>query len=80
MRPGSDATGQDEVALVPLGGRCRVTSGRDTWEIGERATIFDGQPWALYLPIGTDFTVEALTAAELAVCAARAESSLTNRS
>ena len=57
----SEISEQDEVAIVMLGGRCRVTSGNDSWEIGERTTIFDGQPWALYLPIGTAFTVEALT-------------------
>ena len=69
----SDETGSDEVAIVLLGGRCRVTSGEDTWEIGERATIFDGQPWALYLPIQSTFQVDALTDAEIAVCSARAE-------
>jgi len=68
-----ESTEQDEVAIVMLGGRCQITSGNDSWEIGERATIFAGQPWALYLPIGSEFSVEALTAAEVAVCSARAE-------
>ncbi len=69
----SEATEHDEVTIVMLGGRCRVKTGSNTWELGERATIFDGQPWALYLPIGTEFTVDALTPAEVAVCSARAE-------
>lgn len=66
-------TGSDEVALVPLGGRCRIASGDHTWTIGERDNPFAGQPWAVYLPRGSGFTVTAETPLELAVCAARAE-------
>lgn len=68
-----DETGHDEVAIVMLSGRCRVTCGEDTWELGERAKIFEGQPWALYLPIASAFRLEALTDVEVAVCSARAE-------
>jgi len=68
-----DETGSDEIAIVLLGGRCTVTSGGETWELGERATMFDGQPWALYLPINSAFRLVALTDAEVAVCSARAE-------
>src|SRR3954452_3658748 len=46
----SRETGLDEVALVPLGGRCTVVCGDLTWTIGERANPFAGQPWAVYLP------------------------------
>jgi 5-deoxy-glucuronate isomerase len=66
-------TGEDEVALVPLGGRCAVVSGDESWTIGERSSPFTGQPWALYLPRDSDFTVTAETPLELAVCATRAE-------
>lgn len=69
----NDETGSDEIAIVLLGGRCTVTSGDETWELGERATMFDGQPWALYLPIDSAFRLVARTNAEVAVCSARAE-------
>ena len=73
----SRETGADEVALVPLGGRCAVDSAGQTWAIGERVNPFAGQPWAVYLPRDSQFAVTAETALELAVCAARAERTMT---
>jgi 5-deoxy-glucuronate isomerase len=75
VRSGSFAsdTGEGEVALVPLGGRCRVEAGGDAWELGGRATVFDGLPWALYLPRETAYRVEADGPLELAVCGALCE-------
>ena len=64
-------TGENEVALVVLGGTCTVESEGETWQLGGRATVFDGMPWALYLPRDTGYTVSG--AAELGVCAALAE-------
>jgi 5-deoxy-glucuronate isomerase len=72
----SRETGPDEVALVPLGGRCTIASAGQTWAIGERANPFSGQPWAVYLPRDSQFDVTAETALELAVCAARADKTL----
>src|SRR5215207_11316303 len=46
----SRESGPDEVALVPLGGRCTVASDGQTWTIGERENPFAGQQWAVYLP------------------------------
>ena len=69
----SRETGPDEVALVPLGGRCTVVAEDQTWTIGERGNPFAGQPWAVYLPRDSAFEVTAETPLELAVCAARAE-------
>ena len=66
-------TGEDEVGLVLLGGRVRVESGGETWEIGERRTPFDGQPGGLYLPRRTAYTVTAVDHVELAICTTRAE-------
>jgi 5-deoxy-glucuronate isomerase len=65
-------TGADEVALVPLGGRCVVAAEGQTWTIGERTSPFSGQPWALYLPRDSALEVTAETPLELAICAARA--------
>ncbi|MFN8590687.1 MAG: 5-deoxy-glucuronate isomerase [Thermomicrobiales bacterium] len=67
-RPGNE----DEIALVPLGGRCTVTSGGQEWTIGERSNPFTGQPWAVYLPLGRACEVRAESPLELAVCSARA--------
>ena len=53
-------TGENELALVVLGGTCRVTSTRGDWmEIGRRSNVFAGMPYTLYLPRQTRFTVEA---------------------
>ncbi|MEA2511475.1 MAG: 5-deoxy-glucuronate isomerase [Thermomicrobiales bacterium] len=71
----TESTGTNEVALVTLGGRCRISASGQVWEIGERENVFAGKPWAVYLPHQTDFEVEALTGLELAVCATRAEES-----
>jgi 5-deoxy-glucuronate isomerase len=55
-------TGECEAALVVLGGRCRIRSTRGEWpEVGRRGDVFDGMPYALYLPRRTDFTLEALS-------------------
>ena len=69
----SRQTGSDEVGLVPLGGRCTVTSAGQSWTIGDRTSPFTGPPWALYLPRESDCTVVAETPLELAVTSARAE-------
>lgn len=62
------ATGENELALVPLGGTISVDSDRGEWtSIGEREDVFSGLPYALYLPRNTDFTVTADTDTEFAV-------------
>ncbi len=75
VRQGSfdSETGEVEVALVPLGGRCRVEAEGEQWELGSRASVFDGMPWALYLPRDTAYRVEAIGPLELAICGARCE-------
>ena len=67
----SAETGDVEVALVVLGGRCTVEADGERWELGGRATVFDGLPWALYLPRDTAYRVEG--DAELGICGARCE-------
>ncbi len=43
--------GDKEVCIVILSGRARVTAGGfDSGTIGERASVFDGLPWSVYLP------------------------------
>lgn len=67
------STGDEELALVPLVGRCRIEADGTTWELGGRSTVFEGMPWALYLPRDTEYRVEASGLLELAVSGARCE-------
>jgi 5-deoxy-glucuronate isomerase len=69
--PFSAQTDSDEIALVLLGGRCTVRAEGETWELGGRASVFDGMPWSLYLP--RDTTYEVAGDAEIAICGARAD-------
>jgi 5-deoxy-glucuronate isomerase len=72
--PFSSATGEVEIALVPLSGRCRIEADGESWELGGRESVFAGMPWALYLPRDTSYRVEG--GAELAICGARCEERL----
>lgn len=64
----TSATGEHEMALVPLSGRIRVESNRGQWShIGERENVFSGLPHALYLPRRTSFSVHAETSCEYVV-------------
>jgi 5-deoxy-glucuronate isomerase len=65
----SAETGDVEIALVPLAGRCRVEAEGQTWELGGREHVFAGMPWALYLPRDTAYSVRA--EGEVAICGAR---------
>lgn len=69
--PFASETGAVEVVLVVLGGRCRVEAEGQTWELEGRETVFDGMPWALYLPRDTAYSVHG--DAEVAICGARCE-------
>ncbi|MFO1500281.1 MAG: 5-deoxy-glucuronate isomerase [Verrucomicrobiota bacterium] len=60
-------TEKAEYGFVILGGRCTIESSRGTWEgIGRRPNVFQGMPYALYLPPQTDFKVTALTELDIA--------------
>ncbi len=68
------STGGEEACLVLLSGYCTVSTADEEWRgIGERETVFEGPPYAVYLPPETDYRVEAVTYLELAVCSAPAE-------
>jgi 5-deoxy-glucuronate isomerase len=70
-------TGEEEVALVVLGGSCAVESDGQRWQLAGRATVFDAMPWALYLPRDTSYTVTG--DAEIGVCGALADTRLEPR-
>jgi 5-deoxy-glucuronate isomerase len=52
-------TGEQEVALVLLGGTATLSVNGETWELGERPGPFDGLPWSAYLPPRTRFVFRA---------------------
>jgi 5-deoxy-glucuronate isomerase len=76
LGPGSrlEATRRDrETCVVVLAGRLDAAAGGVEWRgVGERSTVFDGPPTALYVPPGLSWAVEADGEAELAVCTAPA--------
>ena len=59
---------REERALVLLGGRCTVDWGSGPRAIGQRANVFDGLPYAVYLPAGCGARFTAETECELAGC------------
>jgi 5-deoxy-glucuronate isomerase len=69
-----------EAAIVVLGGVVDVRSSAGEWvAIGDRASVFDGLPCALYLPPGTAVKVSSAEGAEFAVGLARSDLSLPPR-
>jgi 5-deoxy-glucuronate isomerase len=61
-------TQDEEVALVLLGGQCWADWGKGRRLIGARKNVFDGFPYALYLPPGNHITLRAKTICEVAEC------------
>jgi 5-deoxy-glucuronate isomerase len=58
----------EEMALLVLGGQCTADWGAGKVSIGGRIDVFDGLPYVLYLPSGSDVALEAGTLCELAEC------------
>ena len=60
-----------EVCLVFVTGKGKVTvDGRELGELGQRMSPFEGEPYAVYVPAGAEWTVAATTDLTLAVCTA----------
>jgi len=69
-------TGKSELVLVVLSGTLNVKSNRGEWKgLGQRPNVFSGLPYALYLPIGTSFMVQAVSDCEFAVAWAATDES-----
>ena len=68
----AEATGGNEVILVMVEGKARLSgAGRDWGVLGERMDVFEKTPpHCLYLPNGADWTASAETDCVLAVCTA----------
>lgn len=61
-------TRNEEVILVLLGGRCLANWGKGEVSIGQRKNVFDGFPYALYLPPTNHVNLKAQTLCEVADC------------
>jgi 5-deoxy-glucuronate isomerase len=62
-----EETGGEEVGLVILSGRASVSSEKRDWgTIGARESVFDGPPYVVYFPPGTDFSVMAESECQVA--------------
>ena len=67
----SGETGDREIIAVILGGKATIQAGEQTFaEIGERANVFDGKPYAVYLPMGCAYEITAVSAAQIALASA----------
>ena len=73
-------TGGSEAAVVVLGGVIDMRSSVGEWPaVGRRRNVFDGLPFALYLPPGTHVDVSSAGGAEIAVGLARSDQALPPR-
>ncbi len=58
----------EEMVLLWLGGRCIADWGAGRESVGGREDVFDGLPYALYLPDDHRVTIKAETVCEIAEC------------
>jgi 5-deoxy-glucuronate isomerase len=58
----------EEMVLVLLGGTCAADWGTGEQSIGERANVFDGLPYSLYLSTNSHVKLIAKTVCEIAEC------------
>jgi len=66
-------TGDREVLVVLLGGRCTVAASETTFEqVGKRTNPFTGKPYAVYLPPRTTFVITAHGPLDVGLCSAPA--------
>ena len=70
------ATNGEEAVFVLLGGICQADWGQGAKRIGKRKNVFDGFPYALYLPTGNSVTFTAESVCEIAECRAPSRTAL----
>lgn len=74
------ATGDREACIVLLSGKAHVAAaGQDFGTIGGRSSPFEPDPWSLYAPARSDWSLTAEADCEIAVCTAPAEGRLPAR-
>lgn len=72
-------TQDEEMALVLLGGECAADWGEGEVLIGGRKNVFDGPPYALYLPSSNRVVLKAKSVCEFAECKVPSTASLQPR-
>jgi 5-deoxy-glucuronate isomerase len=61
-------TEAEEAAFVLLGGICQIDWGQGQRRIGKRKNVFEGLPYAFYMPAGNIVSFTAETECEIAEC------------
>jgi 5-deoxy-glucuronate isomerase len=63
----SAESGESEVALIILGGKCSVSGDGFAFKnLGKRENVFSGKPYTVYIPFGKNYEINADTDVELA--------------
>lgn len=70
---------EEETVVLLLGGTCLGDWGEGRQRIGQRKNVFDGLPYAVYLPAGSLLHLEAQTECELAGCSVPSSAQLKAR-
>jgi 5-deoxy-glucuronate isomerase len=73
------ATKGEEAVFVILGGRCQADWGQGKRVLGSRKNVFDGLPYALYLPSGHQAAFKGESACEITECRVPSEAKLQPR-
>jgi 5-deoxy-glucuronate isomerase len=71
LNPGESyqaSTAKEEAVFAVLGGKCLADWGEGPRSIGRRKSVFDGFPYALYLPAGSKVNFKGETVCEFAEC------------
>ncbi len=66
------SSGDNEVGMLVLSGICRIETGGQTYEVGNRKDVFGGLPYAAYIPPGYNCTISG-GPVEAALCQTKAE-------
>ena len=69
----------EETVLVLLSGKCSADWGAGAQDIGQRKTVFDGLPYAIYLRPGDQVQFSAATTCEIAACHVPSEGKFPSR-
>lgn len=65
------SSGDREIVAVLLGGKADFSVGTHTFSgVGDRASVFDGKPYSVYIPCNSDVTITGLGPVDIALCSA----------
>ena len=66
------STGEDEVIVLPLGGRCDVRAGDERFALAGRAGVFEAVSDFAYVPCDAELEIESASGGRFALASARA--------